>query len=75
MKRAFLKQVIRTAIVFGSDFAISKALTTYVPPARKYKIAQITGSLASWYLGEKLGAYTDQLVDKFADKHVSPVAA
>jgi len=64
-KREVVKFAAKTVVQTVAGSTITKALLRTIPATEQYKIAEITGIVGGWYVGEKLEPQTDLLVDNY----------
>lgn len=67
-KRLIVKYAAKTIVMSVAGSTITKTLIAAFPQSERYNIAEITGAIGGFVIGEKLEPTTDKLVDDFFDK-------
>lgn len=67
-KRKIVKMIAQTVVTTAIGSAITKTLSTKVPPTQKLKMAEMSGTFGGWLIGEKLQPRIDKVIDDFFDR-------
>lgn len=67
-KRVITKFVAKLVVSTAVGSLVTKASATLVPVTQNYKIAEMSGAVAGWYVGEKLEPSLNLMVDNFYNK-------
>lgn len=67
--RTIAKYAVQILVSTGSGSVITKSMKEAAPKSERFKIAEMTGSVAGYYVSETLKPQTDAIVDVLFDKY------
>jgi hypothetical protein len=70
-EHSLTKLIVQTVVVTAIGSAITKTLLVTVPPTRKFKLAELAGTVAAAKLVATIERPINDLIDKFYERRSS----
>jgi uncharacterized protein YcfJ len=70
-KREAVKALAEIVVSTVVGAVVTKTLSSNVPASNRYKLAEMSGMFAGWYVTNKYQTQLNQLVDDYFDKRAA----